>query len=117
MNWSFLIRYGLPVLLLAGVFYGIYFVGHQAGEDKIQNQWNQQKEKDAKLVAEEKSKIAKDEGTHSQKNRTIDYELAQDEKTHAVAVARINGDNVVRLRESEQRAAMYRAASESGAVE
>ncbi len=117
MSWSLLLKYGLPVILLAGVFYGIYSVGYQAGEDKIQNQWNQQKEKDAKLVAEEKSKIAKDQATHSQNNRTIDYELAQAEKTHAVDVARIRSDNVIRLRDSEQRASLYRAASESGAVE
>lgn len=117
MPWSKILKFGLPVLFLAGFVWGIYSLGSEAGANRIQKEWDASKAKDAKLVAEEKARLAKNEQAHRAADGKIVNELATLKQTYTGDIARIRGDNALRLRDSEQRAALYKAQAEAGSTE
>ena len=95
----------------------IFMMGHCSGSQNVQNKWNKEKLADASLVQKEKTIIQKDEAVSRTNDREIANELAEIKASAAADVARIRGKSAIRVRNSEQRTAMYRAASEGGAVE
>ncbi len=114
---SLLLKVGVPLLGFAGLLSASYFLGSSHGEARIQKEWNAQKDADAKLVQDEKDKLAYQEAAHREQIRKVDYALVEIATNNAANIARINSESALRLRDSEQRASVYRAASEAGATE
>lgn len=116
-NWLRLLPYLGAVLAVLGLVFGIYSVGSNHGKAVIQAKWDHQKKIDAKFVDKEKAKIALKEQAHSQTDRKISDELSQIKETAAADKARIAGQLALSLRDSAERKALYRAASEGPAIE
>lgn len=115
--WLKILKYGLPAIVLGLAIWWVYSTGSKHGRAEIQTKWDTQKKHDQKMVEQEKKKIAQDEQAHRTKDREIASELADLKADHAGNIARIRGDAVIRLRDSEQRASLYRSQAEAGAVE
>lgn len=117
LNWLTLLKYGAPALLLAGVGYGIYHSGSNHGKAVVQAQWDKQKAADAKMVEAEKAKNQKDETAHRAEDRKISDELVAAKEKAAAGNSANELALAGRLRDSDKRAALYRAQAEAGAVE
>lgn len=107
----------LPIALFAGLMWGVFSLGSSHGQSKVQTKWDKQKAADAAMVAKEKKKIASEEAIHRQNDRKTSNELANLKASYGADIARINGNNALRLRDSNDRAAMYRSQAKAGAAE
>lgn len=115
--WVKLLKFGLPVLLVLGVGWYVYHLGSNHGEAVVQAKWDKQKAADAKMVADEKAKIAKYETAHRAEDRRISDELVSAKEKASAGNAANDRATAERLRSSDQRAAMYRSQAEAGATE
>ena len=120
VTWFFGTRFakiGLPLLAIIGVFWAVFSFGSSHGAAEIQGKWDRQKQADAVMVAAEKAKIAKEQATHNTNDRRVSDELSNLQTSAAADVARIRGESALRLWSSDERAALFRAAAQSGAAE
>lgn len=115
--WVKLLKFGLPVFLVLMVGWYVYSLGSSHGEAVVQAKWDEQKKADAKMVEEEKARIAKDETAHRAEDRRISDELVAAKEQTSVRNAANDRRTAERLRSSNERAAMYRSQAEAGAVE
>lgn len=115
--WLKILKYGLPAIVLGLAIWWVYSTGSKHGRAEIQTKWDTQKKHDQEMIEKEKKKIAQDEQTHRAKDREIASELADLKQDYADDIARIRGDAALRLRDHEERAALYRSQAETGSVE
>lgn len=109
--------YLLAGVLLFLLYSWIYHSGSKHGASEVQAEWNQQKEADAKVIEDLKTKYASMEATHREENTRITHELAEAKQSHAVALAEQRAEYDRRLQLSANRAAIYQRQAKGGEVE
>ena len=109
--------YLLAGVLLFLLYSWIYHYGSKHGASEVQAEWNQQKEADAKVIEDLKTKYASMEATHREENTRITHELAEAKQSHAVALAKQRAEYDRRLQLSANLAAIYQRQAEGGEVE
>lgn len=109
---------GVLVLLGSiGIVLGSYSIGSKHGQQKVQSQWDIQKESDRVATDRLKADYAQRESELRAKNAKVTHELAQANKQYEVELTQLRSDYSERLRSSDERAKVYQRHAESGAVE
>lgn len=117
INWGKLLLGALPVLALGAVLWSIYSIGSGNGAAGVQAQWDKARLKEQAQIEKLERMIAIKEATHRQQSTRISYVLSTANENYARSVAVLDNELSLRLRDSEGRAARYRAMSESGATQ
>ena len=108
-----LIKYvGIP-LAVAGGLYFLYATGYNNGVGAVEAEREADRQAQALVVAELNGQIKQKERQHAEESSQIRGDLANREAAYAAAVDGLRADYALRLRDSEQRAARYRAAAEA----
>lgn len=116
--WLVLLRkYWAHLLVLALVVwlgFKIYNAGSVHGASVVQEDWNLDKAKYAKAIADEQAKVATLEENHRAEVTRINRGLSDAKREYEVGLARIDAEYRDRLRKSEGRAAVYQRQAEAG---
>lgn len=121
MPYRFLLTRLLPGLAaafaVASLFYYVYSLGadHKANELELEYQAKRNAHEEEVRKLEER--IATNEKAHRRTSQLISDQLASLREDNSRMVAALRSGFALRLRESEDRAALYERMSEAGAVE
>jgi len=110
----------IGVLLLLGsigILFGSYSIGSKHGQQKVQSQWDIQKESDRVATEKLKASYEKAQAQLRAENAKVSHELAQANKQYEVELTQLRSDYSERLRSSDERAKVYQRHAESGALE
>lgn len=110
---------GTLILLVLLSWFGVhvYTSIKDSGRAEVQKLWDQDKQAQAAAIQKLKDGYAKREEAHRTENRRISSELSQANLDHANAIAAMHLDYAQRLRNVEQRAAIYQRQAQGGAAE
>lgn len=109
-----LIKYvGVP-LAVAGGLYFLYATGYNNGVGAVEAERQADRQAQQLVIAELTGKMLEREKAHAEESRQIRSDLQSQEAAYAADVSRLRADYAVSLRDSEQRAARYRAVAEAG---
>lgn len=118
--WKLLSK-GWPYLLLGVVLFllgsWLYHSGSVNGANAVQVKWDAEKKAYAAEIEKLKTGYAALESEHRAETTRITHELAEADKKYEVAIANAKSDYANRLRNSEDRAAVYKRQAQSGAAE
>lgn len=117
MNYIKSIGGVLILVLVIWTLTSIYGAIKDSGRAEIQALWDADKAQHALAIAALKDEYAVKEEAHRTENRRISSELSQANLDHANAIAAVHLDYAQRLRNVEQRAAIYQRQAQGGAVE
>lgn len=117
MNYIKSIGGVLILVLVIWTLTSIYGAIKDSGRAEIQALWDADKAQHALAIAALKDEYAVKEEAHRTENRRISSELSQANLDHANAIAAVRLDYAQRLRNVEQRAAIYQRQAQGGAVE
>lgn len=95
----------------------IYSLGHAAGEQKIQDQWDVQKASYEKAIQNAQADLTRQQVQHAKASAGIEHDLAQLVRAHDGRLDALRREHADRLRLSEARADRYRAAAEGGSTQ
>lgn len=117
MRYDLIVKYvAAPLLLLLGLFL-IYTSGYNRGVRAVEDERESDRQKQEVVVAALKGQIQERERQHGKQVSEIRSELASAESRYAADLHRLAGVYDGRVRNSEQRAASYRASAEAGTAE
>lgn len=120
MTWKLALK-ALPYVLGAAllIFLGsqVYGYIYDRGANSVQVQWDAAKAEHAQAIADLKEEYRQKEETHRTENRRISSELSKANLDHANAIAAVHLDYAQRLRNVEQRAAIYQRQAQGGTTE
>lgn len=117
MNYIKSIGGVLILVLVIWTLTSIYGAIKDSGRAEIQALWDADKAQHALAIAALKDEYAVKEEAHRTENRRISSELSQANLDHANAIAAVHLDYAQRLRNVEQRAAIYQRQAQGGAAE
>lgn len=117
MNYIKSIGGVLILVLVIWTLASIHGAIKDSGRAEIQALWDADKAQHALAIAALKDEYASKEETHRTENRRISSELSQANLDHAKALAAAQLDYTQRLRNVEQRAAIYQRQAQGGAAE
>lgn len=120
MTWKLALKalpYALGLALLIFLGSQVYSYIFDRGANSVQVQWDKEKAEHAQAIEDLKQEYADKEEAHRAENRRISSELSQANLDHANAVAALRLDYAQRLRNVEQRAAIYQRQAQGGAAE
>lgn len=117
LPWLKILKFGLPVVLVAGLLYFVWTSGLNAGKASVEAAWNQEKLATARAVEELKGTIKTNEATYRESKQLLEDRLASAEVDHASSIAAIRAEHAGRLRQSADRASIYERLSDAGAAE
>lgn len=103
--------------LLGGSFFWFYEKGNSHGQSVVTEQWNQEKKLQDRAMQLLKDQYAVLEAGNRKKTEELTHDLAEAEKTHAVAMANAQSDFNKRLLQSDKRAAFYQRQTQTGTSE
>ena len=106
---------GAALLLFLGSKF--YSIAYDRGAASVQQEWNAAKQSHDDAIAALKLDYENKEESHRKENRRISSELSQANLDHANAIANAQRDFDQRLRNVEQRAAIYQRQAQGGAIE
>ncbi len=110
-----LIKYvGAPLAVLV-VLYLLYSTGYNNGVGAVEAERDADRAAQELVLAELRGQMIEKERLHLAETNEIKGQLHAQEASYSIAVQRIHADYAGSLRNSEQRAASYRASAESGA--
>lgn len=109
--------YALGLALLIFLGSQVYSYIFDRGANSVQVQWDKEKAEHTQAIEDLKQEYADKEEGHRAENRRISSELSQANLDHANAVAALCLDYAQRLRNVEQRAAIYQRQAQGGAAE
>ena len=116
-----LIRKAAPYLLVLAVMVGtswwLFDQGYDSGVTEIRGKWDAEKVEHKKAMDKLRVEYATLEANNRVSNQRNSDELAEQDKAHAVAIARLESQYSDRLQLSEQRALRYQRQAQGGAVE
>ena len=120
MSLKLLLKYlphilGIALLLFLGS--KLHDFVYDRGAASIQVQWDAEKQEHAEAIASLKLEYEEKEEAHRSENRRISSELSQANLDHVTALAAVERDYTQRLRNVEQRAAIYQRQAQGGTVE
>lgn len=112
--WLKVLKYGVPAILLALFIWKVYSLGaeHKANELQLEHQ--------AELAAHEEEirqleeRIATNETAHRRASQLISEQLSDIREDNAATVAALRSGFALRLRQSDDRAAVYQRLSNAG---
>lgn len=117
MNYIKSIGGVLILVLVIWAMASIHGAIKDSGRAEIQALWDADKAQHALAIAALKDEYAVKEEAHRTENRRISSELSQANLDHANAIAAVHLDYAQRLRNVEQRAAIYQRQAQGGAIE
>lgn len=117
ISWGKLLVKASPYLLGVAVLGGVYYLGSQSGQEKIQKKW------DTEVAAYKDSmdKMERQLLINEQKNRNevriLNDELASNEKKYSTSLGVLRSQYNGSLLQSRERASVYQAQSQAGAAQ
>lgn len=112
-----LLKFGLPVLMLAAVVFGIYRAGVSAEADRNERDRLKAEVAHNNEINELERQLEAKQKAHRDASLQIADQLAANETRTAAAIAALQHGFALRLQQSGERAAIYRDLSESGSAE
>ena len=104
-------------VVLVGAVTGVYFMGKNAGENKVELAWTQEKKKLADEVIRLKDVIRDKQATHQDETDRVNKELRDAKTKYEKSLSDIRLASAERLRKSETRADVYKRMSEGAESE
>lgn len=111
--WVYIVGIVLAIVCL----WMLYSLGFKNGEEKIQKLWDADVAAYEATMDELQKQMVFNEQMHREETRNLTDALANAKKDHAVALATLNAEHKLRLRESSERAGIYQYQAQAGAVE
>ena len=105
------------VVGLAASVYLIHDAGYDSGSSDVQAKWDEEKASYKKAIDTLRDQYATLEAKARIDNQRNSDELAEKEKTHAVALVELRREYDGRLLQSDKRASYYQRLAKGGAVE
>lgn len=106
-----------PLILIGTIGYTVYNQGYRSGAAKIQAEWNEDKLARQAIVDELNRKNADLQAKNLTDSQKASEDLADANQTYARAVAGLDSDLALRLRDSEDRAGRYKYLSQASSAE
>ena len=113
-------RLVLALLVLGVLFWSgraAYLAAQASGMKLVQEQWDEQRRKDAEVSRQIQDKLRTVEESHRRVQQGVADAIAQANEDHLTELSRLRSDYDRRLRQSEARADVYRRQAEGGAPE
>lgn len=104
-------------VVLVGAVTGVYFMGKNAGENKVELAWTQEKKKLADEVIRLKDVIRDKQATHQDETDRVNKELRDAKTKYEKSLSDIRLASAERLRKSKTRADIYKRMSEGAESE
>lgn len=112
MNKSLIELAAVGLMVLGG-----FFMGQHHGETKVQAKWDKEKQEYTQQVSKLQTQLANAQADHELKTQKVNDELQQAETKHQSDLADLRHDYDVRLRDSQNRAAIYQRQAQGGSLE
>ena len=109
-----LIKYVAAPLAVAGGLFLLYSTGYNNGVGAVEAERDADRAAQALVLAQLRGQMQVKERQHSTETFQIKGELNEQERLHNLTVERLRSGYAVSVRNSEQRAASYRAITETG---
>ena len=113
-------RYAVMALFLFLALFGVYKIwswGNTHGQTKIQKEWDQAKEAQAKAIQLQKDLNSALEAGNKKATEEATHALAEQNTKHQVELANAQSEFDRRLLQSEKRADVYKRMSQAGTTE
>lgn len=113
-------RLVLALLVLGVLFWSgraAYLAAQASGMKLVQEQWDEQRRKDAEVSRQIQDKLRMAEESHRRVQQGVADAIAQANEDHLTELSRLRSDYDRRLRQSEARADVYRRQAEGGSTE